>query len=263
MITQAAGGCGAGIQPPETVPRRKADCNFELCRANALPREVIAMLPPWLARRVAPATPHQSLDGGQIDALLRPLSSAERPDLRFFEATARPRAAPGVLSPGRYRMIAARNGWLPWLDRMLVRRCVGHLRAAPPQVRLLCRIDPDSLCDPAFVADLGALAMRSPVLASRLAVALGRTRLPAPARRALADLRDRGIAVAFRRIGRHPSSPAELRRLGFDIVQLELDPGAPIPSSARFNAAGLALLAGHADAGPILEPALEGRRSAA
>jgi EAL domain-containing protein (putative c-di-GMP-specific phosphodiesterase class I) len=224
---------------------------------------VIAMLPPWLARRVAPATPHQGLEAGQIDALLRPLSSAERPDLRFFEATARPRAAPGVLSPGRYRMIAARNGWLPWLDRMLVRRCVGHLRTAAPHVRLLCRIDPDSLCDRAFVADLEALATRSPVLASRLAIALGRTRLPGPARRALADLRDRGIAVAFRRIARHPATPAELRRLGFDIVQLELDACAPIPSSARFNAAGLALLVGHADAGPILELVDEERQTAA
>jgi EAL domain-containing protein (putative c-di-GMP-specific phosphodiesterase class I) len=221
------------------------------------------MLPPWLARRVAPAALHQSLEAGQIDALLRPLSSAERPDLRFFEALARPRAAAGVLSPGRYRMIAAANGWLPWLDRMLVRRCVGHLRTAAAQVRLLCRIDPDSLCDPAFVADLEALATTSPVLASRLAVALGRTRLAAPARRVLADLRDHGIAVAFRRIGRHPATPAELRRLGFDIVQLELDAGAPIPSSARFNAAGLALLVGHADAGPILELVDVGRQSAA
>jgi EAL domain-containing protein (putative c-di-GMP-specific phosphodiesterase class I) len=229
---------------------------------------VIAMLPPWFgprhkARALAPAAPHQSLEAGQVDALLRPLSSAERPDLRFFEATARQRAAAGVLSPGRYRMIAARNGWLPWLDRMLVRRCVGHLRTAPSQVRLLCRIDPDSLCDAAFAADLQALATRSPVLASRLAIALGRTRLPTPARRALAELRDRGIAAAFRRIGRHPSSPAELRRLGFDIVQLELDAGGPIPSSARFNAVGLALLVGHADAGLILELGDEGRRSAA
>jgi EAL domain-containing protein (putative c-di-GMP-specific phosphodiesterase class I) len=266
MITGPPAALGAGIcrlRQRRGARRPVTDCNFELYRAIGLPREVIAMLPPWLARRVAPAAPHQGLEAGQIDALLRPLSSAERPDLRFFEALACPRVAAGVLSPGRYRMIAARNGWLPWLDRMLVRRCVTHLRAAPAQVRLLCRTDPDSLCDPAFVADLEGLATRSPALASRLAIALGRTRLPAPARRVLADLRDRGIAVALRRIGRHPSPPAELRRLGFDIVQLELDAGAPIPSSARFNAVGLALLVGHADAGPILELVEEGRQSAA
>ncbi|MGH6899924.1 MAG: EAL domain-containing protein [Geminicoccaceae bacterium] len=227
------------------------------------------MLPPWFERRrkvaaVAPDALHRSLEAGRIDALLRPLSSAERPDLRFFEAIARPRAAEGLLAPGRYRMIAAKNGWLPWLDRMLVRRCVAHLRtAALPHLRLLCRIDPDSLSDATFVADLEALAATSPALASRLAVVLGRTRLPAPARSVLACLRDRGIAVAFRRIGRHPASPAELRRLGFDIVQLELDAGAPIPSSARFNAAGLALVVGHADAGPVFELSDAGRQSAA
>jgi EAL domain-containing protein (putative c-di-GMP-specific phosphodiesterase class I) len=147
---------------------------------------------------------------------------------------------------------------------MLVRRCAAHLRTvAPPQTHLLCRIDPDSLGDQAFVAELERLASASPVLASRLAVALGRVRLSAPARRALAGLRDRGIAVAFRRIGRHAAAAAELRRLGFDIVQLELDAGAPIPSSARFSAAGLALVAGHADAGPVLELSHEARQSAA
>ena len=126
------------------------------------------MLPPWFERRrkIAAGAPHalqQSLEAGRIDALLRPLSSAERPDLRYFEAIARPRAAEGVLAPGRYRTIAARNGWLPWLDRMLVRRCVAHLRgAAGPQLRLLCRIDPDSLSDPAFVAELEEFADREP-----------------------------------------------------------------------------------------------------
>jgi EAL domain-containing protein (putative c-di-GMP-specific phosphodiesterase class I) len=225
----------------------------------AIPQEVIAMLPPGFVRRrkIAAGAPHalqQSLEAGRIDALLRPLSSAERPDLRYFEAIARPRAVEGALVPGRYRTIAARNGWLPWLDRMLVRRCVAHLRgAAGPQLRLLCRIDPDSLSDAAFVAELEAFAAESPALASRLAVTLGRTLLPAPARDVLACLRDRGIAVAFRRIGRHPASPAELRRLGFDIVQLELDAGARVPSSSRFNAAGLVLVVGHADAGPVLE----------
>jgi len=220
--------------------------------------EVIAMLPPWFERRhelaaVSPDALHPSLAAGGVDARLRPLSSAERPDLRFFEALACPRAAAGMLPPGRFRIVAARNGWLPWLDRMLVRRCVAHLGAAPPQLRLLCRIDPDSLSDAAFVADLEAFAAESPALATRLAVVLGRTRLPAPARAALACLRDRGIAVAFRRVARHGATPAELRRLGFDIVQIELDAGARVPSSARFAAAGLVLVVGHADAGPVLE----------
>jgi EAL domain-containing protein (putative c-di-GMP-specific phosphodiesterase class I) len=220
---------------------------------------VIAMLPPWFERRrrLAAAPPdarHAAFEPGGIDVLLRPLSSAERPDLRFFEATARPRAAKGLLAPGRYRMLAARNGWLPWLDRMLVRRCVAHLReAAGLQTRLLCRIDPDSLSDAAFVAELVSFAATSPALTSRLAVALGRTRLTAPAKDVLAYLRDRGIAAAFRRIARHRAAPAELRRLGFDIVQLELDAGARVPSSSRFDAAGLLLVVGHADAGPVLE----------
>ena len=216
------------------------------------------MLPPWFLRRDRPAAGapdalHRSLAAGWVDARLRPLSSAERPDLRFFEALACPRPATGI-SPGRYRMIAARAGWLPWLDRMLVRRCMAHLRTdAPQQLRLLCRIDPDSLSDAAFVAELEAFAAESPALATRLAVALGRTGLPAPARDAVACLRDRGIALAFRRVARHRAEPAELRRLGFDIVQLELDANARVPSSARFAAAGLVLVVGHADAGPVLE----------
>jgi len=236
-----------------------ADWNCRLYYAMGISHEVIAMLPPWFERRDklaagAPDALHQSLAAGRVDARLRPLSSAERPDLRFFEALACPRAAAAMLPPGRYRMIAARNGWLPWLDRMLVRRCVAHLRTdAPPQLRLLCRIDPDSLSDAAFVAELEAFAAESPALASRLAVALGRTRLPAPARAVLASLRDRGIAVAFRRVARHRAAPAELRRLGFDIVQIELDAGARVPSSSRFAAAGLVLVVGHTDAGPVLE----------
>jgi EAL domain-containing protein (putative c-di-GMP-specific phosphodiesterase class I) len=216
------------------------------------------MLAPWFERRNKPSAGAAeplppSLAAGRVAARLRPLFSAERPDLQLFEALAWPTAA-GTATPGRYRIIAARAGWLPWLDRMLVRRCVAHLRAgAPRQLRLLCRIDPDSLSDGAFVAELEAFAAEDPALAGQLAVSLGRTRLAASARAALAGLRDRGIAVALRRLAWHPATPAELRRLGFDMVQLELDPGARVPSSARFHAAGLLLVVGHAEAGPVLE----------
>ena len=90
------------------------------------------MLPPWFGRRdrlaasAAEALP-RSLAAGRVVAWLRPLFSAERPDLRFFEALACLAAAPSVPA-GRYRRIAARAGWLPWFDPLLVGPCVAHLR---------------------------------------------------------------------------------------------------------------------------------------
>lgn len=199
---------------------------------------------------ISPSELHQALHEARIGAVLRPLVRPTPPGGAFCEATSRLCAADGAaLRPSQYRQVAARLGLLGAIDRVFVMRCVRHLRgAADRSLRLLCRLDPDSLADPGFVAQIEALIADHPDLVLRLVLAIERAELSRTTEGAVARLRNQGIRFCLARLGADRLDPAELQRRGFSMVRLEgpvapgAGPGELVRLEAQLEADGITLL---------------------
>jgi hypothetical protein len=211
---------------------------------------------------ISPAELREALDDARIGAVLRPLTRPTPPGGAFCEAIPRLCAADGAaLRPSQYRQVAARMGLLGAIDRLFVTRCARHLRGAVEgERRLLCRIDPGSLLDRAFVAEIEALIADHPDLVLRLALAIERAELGRVTQGALARLRNQGIRFCLVRLGAGRLDPVELQRGGFSLVRLEgpvvpaAGPGELIRLDAQLEAAGITLLVDRAETPRIGAP---------
>jgi hypothetical protein len=211
----------AGAETGESdTPAAEVDPKGRASRSDDRWPMVVRLEPPGV---IGPSELRQILYAGRVDARLRPLASLAQPDAPLYHALPRLRTPDdSCLEPTRYCSTAARCGLLGVIDRLLLLRCVGMLRAARTEGReavVFCTIAADSLTDPK--------------LADSLALALDHTVRDGPSVAALDRLRRRGVRFCLRRIGPPPVEAAELRRSGFDFVLLEAGRFAVGPETAR------------------------------
>jgi EAL domain-containing protein (putative c-di-GMP-specific phosphodiesterase class I) len=225
----------AGAETGESdTPAAEVDPEGRASRSDDRWPMVVRLEPPGV---IGPSELRQILYAGRVDARLRPLASLAQPDAPLYHALPRLRTPDdSCLEPTRYCSTAARCGLLGVIDRLLLLRCVGMLRAARTEGReavVFCTIAADSLTDPGFVAEVEHQLSDDPKLADSLALALDHTVRDGPSVAALDRLRRRGVRFCLRRIGPPPVEAAELRRSGFDFVLLEAGRFAVGPETAR------------------------------
>jgi hypothetical protein len=214
---------------------------------------VVRLEPPGT---IGPSELRQILYAGRVDARLRPLASLAQPDAALYHALPRLRAPDdSCLEPARYASTAARCGLLGVIDRLLLLRCVGMLRATRKEGReavVMCTIAAESLLDPGFGGEIEQQLGDDPKLAESLVLALDHTVRDGPSVAALARLRQRGMRFCLRRIGPPPLDAAELGASGFDFVLLEAGRFAVGPEAAPAERTLLELQGAIGDAGPML-----------
>jgi cyclic-di-GMP phosphodiesterase, flagellum assembly factor TipF len=214
---------------------------------------VVRLEPPGV---IGPSELRQILYAGRVDARLRPLASLAQPDAALYHALPRLRAPDdSCLEPARYCSTAARCRLLGVIDRLLLLRCVGMLRATRKEDReavVMCTIAAESLTDPGFAGEIEQQLSDDPQLAEGLVLALDHTVRDAPSVAVLARLRRRGMRFCLRRIGPPPVDAAELGESGFDFVLLEAGRFAIGPEPAPVEPALLELQRAFGTAGPSL-----------
>ena len=205
---------------------------------------------------IGPSELRQILYAGRVDARLRPLASLAQPEAALYHALPRLRAPDdSCLEPARYCSTAARCGLLGVIDRLLLLRCVGILRATRKDGReavVMCTIAAESLTDPGFAGELEQQVSDDPKLAEGIVLTLDRTVRDGPALAALDRFRRRGVRTCLRRIGPPPVAAAELGDSGFDFVLLEAGRFALGPEATALPRALLELQRVLGTAGPTL-----------
>jgi hypothetical protein len=246
------GTAGAKAWDPDT-PVAGIDLEARAGRSDERWPMVVRLEPPGV---IGPSELRQILYAGRVDARLRPLASLAHPDAALYHALPRLRAPDdSCLEPARYCSTAARCGLLGVIDRLLLLRCVGMLRATRKEGRdalVVCTIAAESLTDPGFAAEIEQQLSDDPKLAESLALALDHTVRDGPSVAALARFRQLGVCFCLRRIGPPPVDAAELGKSGFDFVLLEAGRFAIGPEGARVQPALLELQRVFGTAGPTL-----------
>ncbi len=209
LATGAPAAATAGSAAPERPPEERWPLQVRLEAPGTIgPREL-----------------QQLLAEGRVDVGLRPIASLERPAAALYHALPRLHGADdSPLAPARYRASAARCGLLGTIDQRLLRRAAELLREARAEERevtMVCGIADDSLCDPAFAAELERQLGDDPALGAQLVLALDHALRDQPGGAAQARMRRRGVRFCLRRIGPPPLDAAELGAGGFDFVLLE------------------------------------------
>jgi hypothetical protein len=214
---------------------------------------VVRLEPPGA---IGPSELRQILYAGRVDARLRPLASLAHPHAALYHALPRLRAPDdSCLEPARYLSTAARCGLLGVIDRLLLLRCVGMLRATRKDGReavVMCTIAAESLTDAGFAAEVEQQLSEDPKLTESLVLALDHTVWDVPSVAALARFRRLGVRFCLRRIGPPPVDAAELGRSGFDFVLLEAGRFAVGPEALQVEPALLELQRVFGSAGPML-----------
>jgi hypothetical protein len=239
--------------PAAPTPAAEIDPVDEAGRPDDRWPMVVRLEPPGA---IGPSELRQILYAGRVDARLRPLACLAQPDAALYHALPRLRAPDdSCLEPARYCSTAARCGLLGVIDRLLLLRCVGILRATRKEGReiaVMCTIAAESLTDPGFAGEIEQQLSDDPQLAESLVLTLDRTVRDGPSVAALARFRRRGVRACLRRIGPPPVDAAELSESGFDFVLLEAGRFAVGPEALQAEPTLLELQRIFGSAGPTL-----------